>query len=213
MFETLECQYLNKLSKGKVGDFAPPEAFHTLKVERLGRDKVKPPAQVGSKFKVPITSLVGDIPIETGKLMDSTPPVTRTFDFSTQCLIEFAELIQGLFQELRRLYFLCVAQKVKKSVFHAEVCAYTFTRSRQHFFGGVICHDIKPIRTNTVAKDLKITDVAIPITVLVKRKPTFIKLIELLRFRVPLPKRDTHTPIFKFVCRLKLRRAIASPCV
>ncbi len=41
MFETLELQNLNKLPKGKIGDFASPEAFHTRKVQRFGRDKVK----------------------------------------------------------------------------------------------------------------------------------------------------------------------------
>ena len=55
MFETLECQYLNKLPESKVRDLTSPEAFHTVKVERLGRDQVKTPAQVGSKFRVPIT--------------------------------------------------------------------------------------------------------------------------------------------------------------
>ena len=209
MFETLECQNLNKLSKSKVRDFASPEAFHTVEIQRFGRDKVKTPAQVGSKFIVPITPLVGDMPIETCEFMHSTPPVARTFDFTRKTFVEFAKFFQGFFQELRRLYLLPRVQR-EKSVFHTEVCAYTFTRSRQDFFRGIIGHNIKPIRANTVAKDLEITDVFLPIAVLVESEPTLIKLVELLRFRIPLPKRDTDTSLFKFVARLELRRAVAS---
>ena len=44
MFETLILQYLNKLPKGKVGDFPSPETFHTSKVEFLSRNRVKPAA-------------------------------------------------------------------------------------------------------------------------------------------------------------------------
>ncbi len=35
MFLTLIFQYLNKLVEGEVGDFTPPQAFHTVKVQRL----------------------------------------------------------------------------------------------------------------------------------------------------------------------------------
>ena len=34
MFDTLGLQNLNKLMKGKVRDFASPEPFHTVKVQR-----------------------------------------------------------------------------------------------------------------------------------------------------------------------------------
>ena len=64
MFETLKLQYLNKLPKGKVGDFPSPETLHTSKVEFLSRNRVKPSAQVCSKFPMPIFALVGDMPID-----------------------------------------------------------------------------------------------------------------------------------------------------
>ena len=53
--QTYEDQYLNKLSESKIGDFASPQAFHTFKVEGLGRDKVKSSAEVCSKFEMPIS--------------------------------------------------------------------------------------------------------------------------------------------------------------
>ena len=53
MFDTLERQNLNKLTEGKVGNFAAPEAFHAVKVQGLGRDKVKPFTQVRGKFPMP----------------------------------------------------------------------------------------------------------------------------------------------------------------
>ena len=208
MFETLECQYLNKLVECEVGYLPSPEAFHTLKVQRLGRDKVKPIAQVGRQLPLPISTLVGNFTIQSCKFIDSTPPIARTFDFTTQGLVEFSELVQGLFQELRRLYLLtCV--ECEKSVFHAEVCAYTFTRSRQHFFRGIIGYNIKPICANTVAKDLKIPDVSFPFTVFMESEPTFVEL-QTLRGRIPGLKRQANTSVFKFVARLELRRTITS---
>ncbi len=209
MFETLELQYLNKLSESKVRDFASPEAFHARKVQRLSDNPIKPSAQVSGEFRVPISALVADMSVESRQLIDGTPPVVRAFDFMADGFIEFSELIQGLFQELWRLYLLSRVQREKR-VFHAEVCTHTFTRSRQHFFGGIICHDIKPIRANTVAKDLEIPDVSIPLAMLVKREPTLIKFVELFRYRIPLPKRNTDTSFFKFVARLELHRTVAS---
>ena len=58
MFQTLIFQYLNKSVKGEVRDFTPPEAFHAVKVQRLGGDKVKPSAEVSGKFPMPIAPLV-----------------------------------------------------------------------------------------------------------------------------------------------------------
>ena len=71
MFETLVFQYLNKRSESKIGDFASPEAFHTLKVQGLGGDSIKPSTQVCSKFEMPIFALVDDMSVEPSKLMDS----------------------------------------------------------------------------------------------------------------------------------------------
>ena len=53
MFETLELQNLNKLSESKIGDFTSPKTFHTVKVQRLGHDGIKPAAEVSRTFVVP----------------------------------------------------------------------------------------------------------------------------------------------------------------
>ena len=77
MFETLELQNLNKLVERKIGDFASPQAFHSVKVQRLGYDGIKPFAQVCSTFVVPVFALVGNLAIETGEFADSTPPIDQ----------------------------------------------------------------------------------------------------------------------------------------
>ena len=207
MFETLVCQYLNKLPKGEVRNLTPPKAFHTRKVQRLGGDKVKPSAQIRGKFEMPIFALVGDMPIQPCELTNRTPPVARAFDFTREAFVECSELLQGLFQELGVLDLLTRVEG-QKSVFHAEVCAYTFTRSRQHFLRCVVGHDIEPIRANTVAKDLEITHVSLPSAVLMQSQPTFIKL-QSLRGNVPRFEGQTDASIFKFVACLELRRTVA----
>ena len=64
MFLTLISQYLNKLIESKVRDFASPEAFHTVKVQRLRDDSPKPLAQIVREFPMPIFALVRDFSIE-----------------------------------------------------------------------------------------------------------------------------------------------------
>ena len=222
MFETLIFQYLNKLVEGKVRDFTPPKPFHTVKVERLSGDQIKPAAEVRRKFPMPIAPLVRDSSIEACQLSNSTPPVIRTSNFARKAFVEGSEFVQGLFQELWTLYLL-TGVECEKSVFQTGfglgidqihslyyiVRTYTFTRSGQDFFRGIICHDIKIERANTVAKDLEIADVSLPMAVLVKREPTLIKL-QTLRGRIPRLERKAHTSIVKFVSCLELRRAVAS---
>ena len=191
MFQTLELQNLNKLVKGEVGDFSAPKAFHAVKVQRLGSDKVKPSTQVGRQFVVPIASLIVDMPIQACELTDTPPPVVRTFKFARKAFVERSELFQGLLQELWTLYLLTGVER-EKSVFHTEVCTYTFTRSRQDFFRGVVGCDIKPIRTNGITKDLDVADVSCPIAVVVEREPTFVEFQGFRGF-IPRLKRQTNT--------------------
>ena len=100
MFDALILQYLNKLVKGKIRDFASPQAFHTLKVQRLGNDRIKPFAQVGSNLVVPVLALVSDMPIQPRKVSDTPPPILRTFYLSTDSFVECAKFFQGVFQKL-----------------------------------------------------------------------------------------------------------------
>ena len=208
MFETLELQNLNKLPKGKIRDFASPEAFHASKVQRLGGDKIKPFTQVCGKFPMPIFALVRNFAIQSCELTDSTPPIVRPFFLAAQFFIEATKFGQGLFQELWRLYFFASVQR-QVCVFHTEVCTYTFTRSRQHFSSSIVSDNIKPICSDSITKDLDIANIPFPITVMVEREPAFVEL-ECLRLRIPRFERETDTTFFKEIPTLKLRRTVFS---
>ena len=103
MFETLELQYLNKLSKGKIGDFSSPEAFHRIKVEHLSGDRIEPSTQIRRKFPMPISTLVGDFTVKSREVSDSTPPIVRTFNFAANGFVEFSQFAQRMLQGLRVL--------------------------------------------------------------------------------------------------------------
>ena len=165
MFKTLERQNLNKLTKRKVRDFTTPKAFHSLKVQCLGNNVVKPMTEVSGTFKVPVSALVGDLAIGPCEFTDSTPPITRSFLLSTHCFVEFTELVQGVFQRLRMVDLL-TGRECQIGV-HPEVYPYALTCSGFNFFGNIIGDNIQPKRANTVAKDLDITDVPVPIAMMV----------------------------------------------
>ena len=206
MFETFELQYLNKLIESEIGDFTSPEAFHACQVQRFKSKCIKASTQVSGEFPMPILALPTDFPIQSCELPDSTPPVSRTFFLTRKAFIEYTELFQGLFQKLRRLYFLACAKR-QKSVLHSEVCPHTFTRSGQRFSRSIVCDNIEPVFTNNVAKELNVSDIPIPIAVLVKSKTPSFKL-QTLRFCVPFLEGEGNSAFFKFVTRLKLRRTI-----
>ena len=206
MFETLELQNLNKLPEGKVGNFPAPEAFHAVKVQRLGSDKVKPSTQVCGKFPVPIFALVGNLVIQPCELTEATPPIVRTFDFTRKTFVERSKFGQGVFQELRRLYLFARVQR-QKCVLHSEICTYTFTRSRQHFFRGIIGHDIEPIGSSSVAKNLDVLHIPFPFPMLMEREPAFVEL-KLLSVFVPRFERKTDATFFKEITTLELRRTV-----
>ena len=110
MFDTFILQYLNKLGKGKIGDFPSPQAFHTLKVQCLGDDDIKAFTKFRSDLVVPVLALVGDVPIQPSKLSDTTPPVVRTSHFARKAFAESLKFFQGVFQKLRRLFLFTVAK-------------------------------------------------------------------------------------------------------
>ena len=206
MFETFELQYLNKLIESEIGDFTSPEAFHACQVQRFKSKSIKASTQVSGEFPMPIFALPSDFPIQSCEFSDSTPPVIRAFDFTRKAFIELAELFQGLFQKLRRLYLLACAKR-QKSVLHTEVCPHTFTRSGQRFGRSVVSNNVKPVCANSVAKDLNVSDITIPFAVLVKRETSSFKL-QTLGFCVPFLEGEGNSAFLKFVTRLKLRRTI-----
>ena len=207
MFETLIPQYLNELPEGKVGYLASPQTFHAVKVQRLGRDKVKSSAKVCSKFEMPIFALVRNMPEQTDNLTETPPPIAGAFHFATQCLAECSEFFQGLLQKLWVLDFLTCRER--QIGFHAEVGPNAFTCSGQDFLGCVICDNIEPIGADSITKDLDIAHSTFPLSVVMERKPAFIKLKGLRDF-VPFFQRETDAPFFKKIPRLKLRRTITT---
>ena len=119
------------------------------------------------------------------------------------------------------LYLLTCVQREKR-VLHTEVRTYAFTCSEQDFFGGIIGHDIKPIRSDAVPKDLEITDVATPIALVMIQNVSLLE-DELLFSCVPLFQRNMNRafgngrrfPIWRclknLIARLELRRAVFTP--
>ena len=173
MFETFELQYLNKLIESEIGDFASPESFHAVKVQRFGCDGVKPSAEVCSEFEVPIASLIANLAIKPCKLSDSTPPVARTSNWTTNVFVKGSQLVQGLFQELWALSLFTSAKRQKG--FQSKVYPYALTRSRQDFFACVISDNIKPVFSCSVSEDLDIADITLPVAVLMERIPDTVK--------------------------------------
>ena len=95
-----------------------------------------------------------------------------------KAFVELTKLFQGRFQGLWVLYFLT---RVQFQVgIHTQVYRYAFTCSGYHFFSGIICHDIQPIRSNGIPKNLDIADIAMPIAMLMEREPDTLKLQSML---------------------------------
>ncbi len=106
MFLTFILQYLNKLVEGEVRDFTSPEAFHTLKVQRLKDYRIKLLTKFRGKLPMKVVALVGYFPIETCEFSDTPPPAIRTFLFPRKFFVEATKFVQGLFQRLSVLYLL-----------------------------------------------------------------------------------------------------------
>ena len=167
MFRTLKPQYLNKLSEGKIGDFASPKSFHAVKIQSFRHYDIKPSTEVSGKFPMPIFALVGNMPIQPHECSNSTPPIARTFDFTRKTFVEFAEFLQGLFQKLWRLYFLTCVQR-QKCVFHTEVCPNAFTCCQQNFNVVRIRCDTYPIVAASITFDSDMSYITRPLAVFKK---------------------------------------------
>ena len=206
MFETLEPQNLNKLIESKVRDFPAPEAFHTLKVQGFKNEGIKSLAKVGGKFPMPVFALVVNMPIQTCKGADSTPPVPRSFHFACQAFVEGSEFFQRLFQELWGVYLLPRAEC--QVGIQTEVYPDTLTCRRIGIGCGIVSYNIKPIRASSITKDLEIANVSLPLSMAVIQNISTDKR-KLLFFWTPFFEGQTDGVSFrKFVARLELRRTI-----
>ena len=132
MFETLIPQYLNELVESEIGDFASPEAFHTLKVQRLGRDKVKSSAKVGGKFEVPIFALVGNMPIQADDLPETPlwlqPIPARIFTIDTVIpILKLEKMVMNITQVVKHITKTHVLRVFAYLIFVRSATLFFFT--------------------------------------------------------------------------------------
>ena len=196
MFLTLILQYLNKLVESKVGDLTSPQAFHTVKVQRFNRNRIKLLTKFRGELPMKIFALVRDLPIESCEVSHTSPPVIRTFLLTAQCLVERPKFLQGLFQRLWVLFLFTRAQ-CQVCVFHPKVCPNALTCCRQGFRVGVGCCYAKPIDTTGITLYRDTTDpVSVPLSVFVKSIRDFIKL-PFACLRIPLTEGEGDTIVFQ----------------
>ena len=133
MFETLIPQYLNELVESEIGDFASPEAFHTLKVQRLGRDKVKSSeTKVGGKFKMPIFALVGNMPIQADDLPETPlwlqPIPARIFTIDTVIpILKLEKMVMNITQVVKHITKTHVLRVFAYLIFVRSATLFFFT--------------------------------------------------------------------------------------
>ena len=174
MFLTLIFQYLNKLVESKVGDFASPQAFHSVKVQGFNRNRIKLLTKVACQLPLKVFALVADFPIQTCELSHTPPPAVRTSNLSGKAFVERPKFVQGAFQRLG-VVFLFTRAECQVRVFHAEVgFPNTLTRCWQRFRFYKVGYDIKPIITASVAFYRDTTDSPIEIAVFTERISDFV---------------------------------------
>ena len=195
MFTTLIPQYLNELVESKVRDFASPQSFHAVKVQRFKDNLIKLLTEFACELPVKIFTLVTNFLIEACKLPNTLPPTIRTFDFTTQCFIERPKFVQGLFQGLRVLYLFTRA-KCQVCVFHAEICPNAFTCCRQRSKICIGCCQTKIVVTTTITLYRNLANRPMPLTVLMKSVGYPIKL-PFTCFRIPFTKCQCNTIVFQ----------------
>ncbi len=216
----LECKDRNELRERQIRNLSPPETLHASNVQRLGGYQVKSFAKVMSQLPMPIFSLPGNLTIQACKAPDNSMPVTRTFDFATQRLVEVAEFGQGLFQKLRRCDFLTVTQGQIRLIFDPEINP-NFLTCRLHRFGlSEIGRQNQPVGTTVIALDRDLSDSPFPWTMFVKGIPNivqtpfaslFVKIAECdpdtirISFRDIPPSNSRIRERFKLVFALNMR--------
>jgi len=84
MFDAFILQYLHKLVERKVGDFASPQAFHSVKVQGFNRNRIKLLTKFRSKLPLKIFALIADFPIQACDL-SHTPPPSGDAGYVCQC--------------------------------------------------------------------------------------------------------------------------------
>ena len=93
-FFCLPLEFLQKCVESDVGDFTTPKAFHTVKVQRLKEQNIKPTHKFKCKFPVVIFALSSNFAVPTCMV------VSRTFSVVTSTLFcgKFDDSLFSLYQ-------------------------------------------------------------------------------------------------------------------
>ena len=167
---TLLFEYLQKLVEGVVRDFASPEAFHAVKIQRFKAKCIKLCAKFVSKLPLPIKALTRNLSMESCQSTSGTIPIARTFGFPTQHLVERLQRFQGLFEKLRGLNLVTFVTCEKCFVSIIKSCALT----RLGFEFGIVnilARKVYPIVAAPITFDSDRLDETFDVAVFVEREP------------------------------------------
>lgn len=96
-------QNISELAKGNVTDLAAPQLMHGLDIQRFQDDDVKAVGQAVGQLKEPVTPLVGNPFVQSGKVSLGFSPVLRTFPLPRHCAVGLANFSQGRSEPFRRM--------------------------------------------------------------------------------------------------------------
>ncbi len=208
---TLLFEYLQKLVEGVVRDFASPEAFHAVKIQRFKAKCIKLCAKFVSKLPLPIKALTRNLSMESCQSTSGTIPIARTFGFPTQHLVERLQRFQGLFEKLRGLNLVTFVTCEKCFVSIIKTCALT----RLGFEFGIVnilARKVYPIVSAPISLDGDRLDETFYFSVFVQGKPCIYAIdFDAVCFQFIACLRERHRVVF--VARLDFRSADLALCL
>jgi len=118
-------QGLHEAAKAQIRDFAAPQGFHSLKIERFQGDVVVLLAQIAGQLPLKGLAHRGDTTMHSRQMLGGFPPVLRAFHLARQGSVRLANAPQLLFERLGRLVFRpIVASQIRRQP-KVEACAFT----------------------------------------------------------------------------------------
>ncbi len=138
-FVCLPPYLLHELTEAEVGDFLPPEAFHTFEVQVLEETYVKQTDEFEGKFPVMVFALASDFPMTACEMLPCAFTIVATAFFLGYNTVCFGNLGSRLFIELRRLILLTI--RTGEKGFETEIKPSSLTHLRFGTQAFVICHD------------------------------------------------------------------------
>ena len=170
MLCTLLFEYLQKLVEGVVRDFASPEAFHAVKIQRFKAKCIKLCAKFVSKLPLPIQPLSCYLSMKSCQSTGNTIIVARTFDLTRKCFVERSQCFQGLFEKLRGLNLVTFVAGEECFVSIIKTCALT----RLGFEFGIVnilARKVYPIVAAPISLDGDRLDITYNVSVFMEREP------------------------------------------